>query len=255
MPRPDHPTSCLIATVANPIILALDTPSLDQCLSWVQQLHPHVGAFKVGLEFLHARGPEGVRALHQAGASRLFTDTKFCDIPNTVAGASRSITELRPWMFNLHALAGSAAMAAGARASREAADAAGHPAPLVIAVTVLTSLGNADLQALGIGGSPLEAAVRLACLAQEAGLDGVVASPQEVGAIRSACGPEFLIITPGVRPAGGDVHDQARVATPEAAIRAGADYLVVGRAITGVADPAAAALAILDSVAEARDGN
>lgn len=223
------------------IIVALDTPEVAQAVRWVEQLSGAVGAFKLGLEFLHAQGPQGVREVQAAGAHRLFFDGKFSDIPNTVAGAVRSTCPLRPWLLDVHATAGAAAM----RAAREAAEqAAGADRPLIIAITVLTSLDQEALGAIGVAGGVEEQVVRLARLAQESGLDGVVASPLEIAAIRAACGPDFLIVTPGVRPAGGAVHDQSRVATPAAAVRAGADYLVIGRAITGAADPAAAAAAI-----------
>jgi orotidine-5'-phosphate decarboxylase len=229
------------------ILVAVDTPDLIQALRWTDQLQGRVGGFKLGLEFLHAAGPAGVHAVQAAGAERIFLDTKLSDIPNTVAGAVRSVGRLRPWMLNVHAMAGPAAM----RAAREAAAELGEARPLVVAVTVLTSLDEAALSAIGIQGSPREAVVRLALLAQECGLDGVVASPREVAAIREACGREFLTVIPGVRPAGADTHDQARVATPAAAILAGADYLVVGRAITDAGDPALAAEGIAAEIAAA----
>jgi orotidine-5'-phosphate decarboxylase len=239
------------------IIAALDTSDTAEAVRLVGALKGAVGAFKLGLEFLYAAGPEGVRAVQEAGAARLFIDAKFSDIPNTVAGAVRSTCALNPWMLNVHALSGAAAM----RAAREAAaahaavptdarvGASGVPRPLVIAVTVLTSLDRDALNALGIPGTVEEEVVRLALLARESGLDGVVASPLEIEAIRAACGREFLIVTPGVRPAGSAAHDQARVATPAAAVRAGADYLVVGRAITGVDDPRLAAEGIAAEIA------
>jgi orotidine-5'-phosphate decarboxylase len=226
------------------IIVALDTPAVGQALAWVERLRGAVGAFKIGLEFIHAAGPAGVRALTEAGAGRLFFDGKFSDIPNTVAGAVRSTCSLNPWLLNVHAMCGGAAMRAARDAAVEYASGAGVPRPLIIAVTVLTSLDQEALGAIGVTGGVEEEVVRLAVLARESGLDGVVASPLEIGAIREACGKEFLIVTPGVRPAGGATHDQARVATPGAAVRAGADYLVIGRAITGAADPVAAAGAI-----------
>jgi orotidine-5'-phosphate decarboxylase len=231
------------------ITVALDTPEVEQAVRWVEQLSGAVGAFKVGLEFLHAAGPQGVRAVQEAGATRLFIDSKFSDIPNTVAGAVRSTCTLNPWMLNVHAMAGEAAMRAARAAAVEHASQNGVPRPLVIAVTVLTSLSEPDLHAIGVEGSVLDEVVRLALLARESGLDGVVASPQEIEAIRAACGREFLIVTPGVRPSGTAHHDQARVATPAAAVRAGADYLVVGRAITGHADPRLAAEGIAAEIA------
>lgn len=238
-------------TASERIIVALDTQDVSRAVEWTRTLQGVVGAFKVGLEFIHAAGPEGVRAVQEACGSRVFFDGKFSDIPNTVAGAVRSTCALNPWLLNVHAMCGGAAM----RAARDAADqhAAEHgvPRPLVIAVTVLTSLDQAALAAIGVPGAVEEQVVRLAVLARESGMDGVVASPQEIEAIRAACGREFLIVTPGVRPAGADTHDQARVATPAAAIRAGADYLVIGRAITGVADPRLAAEGIAAEIASA----
>lgn len=233
------------------VIVALDTPRVEQACSWVRHLSESVGAFKVGLEFLHDAGPEGVRTLQQAGASRIFFDGKFSDIPNTVAGAVRSASQLRPWLLNVHAMCGPEAMKAAVRAADEWAAQSREPRPRVIAVTVLTSLNAELLAAIGVNGPVEEEVVRLARLAKECGLDGVVASPLEIEAIRRACGPEFLIVTPGVRPRGGAVHDQSRVATPGEAVAAGADYVVVGRAITGAPDPRAAAEAIAAEIAAA----
>lgn len=222
------------------IIVALDTPEVQRAVGWVAALREHVGAFKVGLEFLHAAGPEGVQSVQAAGAGRLFIDAKLSDIPNTVAGAVRSLCRLRPWIINVHAMAGPAAM----REAREAAAEAGEPRTLLLAVTVLTSLDSESLAAIGCPWEVEEAVVRLAVLARESGMDGVVASPLEIEAVRRACGPDFLIVTPGVRLRGAAVQDQARVATPGDAVRAGADYLVIGRALTAAPDPAAAADAI-----------
>lgn len=233
------------------ILVALDTPDTARAVEWVRSLTGAVGAFKIGLEFLHGAGPEGIRALQAAGAARLFFDTKFCDIPNTVAGAVRAVCRHHPWMLNVHSTAGPAAM----RAAREAAEAAsGEPGisrPLLIAVTVLTSLDRETLRGFGVQAEVEETVVRLARLAQESGMDGVVASPLEIAAIRAACGPRFLIVTPGVRPAGTAAHDQSRIATPGAAVTAGADYLVVGRAITAAPDPRAAAEAVVRECAAA----
>jgi orotidine-5'-phosphate decarboxylase len=238
-----------LAAGSEKIIVALDTPRVDQAAAWVRELGGSVGAFKVGLEFIHQAGPEGVRAVQVAGASRLFFDGKFSDIPNTVAGAVRSTCALRPWLLNLHAMCGAEAMRAAARAAVEWSAQHGEQRPRIIAVTVLTSLSADALSAIGVAGSVEEEVVRLARLARECGLDGVVASPLEIRAIRQACGPEFLIVTPGVRPRGAETHDQSRVATPGDAVRAGADYVVVGRAITGALDPREAAHAIAAEIA------
>lgn len=223
------------------IIAALDTADTRQAVRWVEQLTGAVGAFKVGLEFVHAAGPEGIRAVQAAGADRVFLDFKFSDIPNTVAGAVRSACSFNPWLINVHATAGAAAMRAARDAAVDAASRSGVPRPLVIAVTVLTSLDAPALRQTGVPGSVEEQVVRLALLARESGLDGVVASAHEIEAIRAACGREFLIVTPGIRPAGAATQDQARVATPGSAVRSGADYLVMGRALTAAEDPRAAA--------------
>jgi orotidine-5'-phosphate decarboxylase len=238
-------------TATERLIIALDTPDSARALELVSRLRGRVGAFKLGLEFLHAAGPEGVRAVREAGADRLFLDVKLCDIPNTVAGAVRSLGRLNPWMLNVHATAGKPAMEAALVAAGEAAVEAGTPRPLVIAVTILTSLDAGHLRTIGVSAEPREAVLRLAVLAREAGLDGVVASPEEAEAIREACGGEFLIVTPGIRPAGADRQDQARIATPAEAIRRGADFLVIGRPITGAADPAEAAARIVAEIGEA----
>ena len=230
-------------SIVERLILAVDTADAAQAVRWVAASRGAVGACKLGLEFLHATGPEGVRAVRAAGAERLFLDTKFCDIPNTVAGAVRAIAPLRPWMFNVHALAGPAALRAAVAEAHRGGETHGDR-PLVIAVTVLTSLDEAALEAMGVDRPVPELVVRLARLAQDCGLDGVVASPREILAIRAACGADFLIVTPGVRPAGAATHDQARVATPAAAVQDGADYLVIGRAATAAPDPAAALAAI-----------
>jgi orotidine-5'-phosphate decarboxylase len=222
----------------NPVFVALDTPDLSQALRLADLLAPHVGGFKVGLEFLTATGPEGLRRIVDLGRP-VFADVKFHDIPNTVAGASRALARQHVAYFNVHASGGAAMM----RAAREAiADA--DPRPKLLAVTILTSLDSADLAALGLQGTARERVVRLAALAHSCGLDGVVCSPEEIEAVRAACGPDFLIVTPGVRPEGAALADQRRVKTPGEALRAGADILVIGRPITAAADPAEAARAI-----------
>jgi orotidine-5'-phosphate decarboxylase len=225
--------------------------------------------FKVGSELFTAEGPVAVRYLVATG-HRVFLDLKFHDIPNTVRAAAREAAQLGVSMVNVHASGGRKMMEAaleGARSLdgesrgprkrgsalpdpplRKSVPSQGPPLQVglkVLAVTILTSLENQDLAELCISGTPLEAVVRLARLAQSAGLDGVVASAREISAIRQACGPEFLIVTPGIRPASAATDDQARIATPASAIAAGADYLVVGRPITGAPDPAAAADAIV----------
>jgi orotidine-5'-phosphate decarboxylase len=210
-----------------------------------ERLQGHMGMFKVGSELFTAEGPVTVRYLVTTG-QRVFLDLKFHDIPNTVRAAARKAAELGVSMVNVHASGGRKMMEAALEGAHCVGTGAGNGArPRVLAVTILTSLEGQDLEELGISGTPVEAVVRLARLAQSAGLDGVVASPREIIAIRQACGPGFLIVTPGIRPASAATNDQARIATPGSAIAAGADYLVVGRPITGAADPVAAADAIV----------
>jgi orotidine-5'-phosphate decarboxylase len=228
------------------LIVALDVPSAEAGLRLAERLHGHVGMFKVGLENLTAEGLVLARFL-LASKEKVFLDLKLHDIPNTVHGAARQAAQLGVSMFNVHAAGGRKMMEAALAGAQEgSAGRADGARPLVLAVTVLTSLTGEDLGELGISGSPEEAVVRLARLACQAGLDGVVASPREVEALRRALGPSFVIVTPGIRPASSQsgTDDQARIATPERAIRAGADYLVVGRPITDSPDPAAAADAI-----------
>jgi len=222
----------------NPIFVALDTPDLSKAFALASSVKPYVGGYKVGLEFITANGPDGIRKIVELGMP-VFADVKFHDIPNTVAGAARELAKVGAALFNVHASGGAAMM----RAAREAA-----PHARIIAVTVLTSMNDGDLEAVGQE-RPADAQVtRLAKLAKESGLDGVVCSPREIGLVRKACGPDFLIVTPGVRPKGADLNDQSRVMTPAEAARAGANILVVGRPITAASDPAAAARAIFDEI-------
>lgn len=232
----------MTADQANPILVALDFPSASAALAMADTLRGAVGGFKIGSQLFTAEGPSIVRTLAERG-DRVFLDLKFHDIPNTVAGAIESASQLGAWMMNVHASGGAAMMAA-------AADAAGRATgrPLVIAVTVLTSMSAEALSSVGITQSPIDQVVHLALMAKAAGMDGVVASPLETAAIRQACGPGFLIVTPGIRGGSaeqsGGRQDQARTMAPGEAIRAGASYLVVGRPITGAADPRGAAQAI-----------
>jgi len=231
----------------NPIIVALDVQTADEAASLVHQLSGSVHAFKVGLELFNAEGPEIFSAIrHEAGNHvRIFYDAKFNDIPNTVAGAVKSACKYQPWMLNIHASGGSAMMKAAVKSANEYVD----NKPLIIAVTVLTSIDTSTLNnELGVAADAQSQVVRLAKLAKESGCDGVVASPLEVAAIRDACGPDFVIVTPGVRPAGADIGDQKRVMTPADAVKAGSTYLVIGRPITGASDPRAAAEAILAEI-------
>jgi orotidine-5'-phosphate decarboxylase len=227
------------------LIVALDVDSIDRAVALVDALAGQVSRFKIGSQLFTALGPPAVEAVRKRGGE-VFLDLKFHDIPNTVEGAAREAVRLGVFMFNVHASGGRAMMRAAAHGAAESAHTLGVPRPLVIAVTVLTSLDRVALGAeLHVASSVEGHVLHLCGLAHEAGLDGNVASPNEIRAIRNALGPRWAIVTPGVRPAGGERQDQARVATPRAATEAGADYLVVGRPITAAADPAAAAAAVL----------
>lgn len=226
----------------NPVYVALDTPDLAGALDLVRAVGAHVGGFKIGLEFIAAQGPDGIRQIVALGRP-VFADVKFHDIPNTVAGAVRALAPLGPAIFNVHASGGLKMM----QAAREAAHSVARP-PKVLGVTVLTSFAEDDLAQVRQEGPLASQVVHLARLAQEARLDGVVCSPWEAEAVRAACGPGFLIVTPGVRPASAALGDQSRVMTPAEALRAGADSLVIGRPITAAADPAAAAKAIAEEI-------
>lgn len=222
----------------NPIYVALDTPELSTARSLAQAVRDHVGGLKLGLEFFMAQGPAGVRAIAELGLP-IFLDVKLHDIPNTVAGAMRSLSPLGLAIVNVHAGGGRAMMAAARDAMA--------PATKVIGVTVLTSLDAGDLADTGVGGAPEAQVARLAELSRAAGLDGIVCSAQEVAA-RKAAWADGLFVTPGIRPAGAEVGDQKRVMTPRDAVIAGSSVLVVGRPITGASHPAEAAAAIAASL-------
>lgn len=233
------------------LIVALDFASADAAARLAEKLRGRVGMFKVGSELFTAEGPLLARYLVAQG-QKVFLDLKFHDIPNTVRAATREAAQLGASVLSVHASGGRKMMEAAAEGVRSAASSRrGAPQPLVLAVTVLTSLSGDDLDELGIAGAPEDAVVRLARLAQSAGLDGVVTSPREISALRRACGPRFVLVTPGIRPAAAASNDQARIATPESAIRAGSDYLVVGRPITEAQDPAAAAEGIAGEMGKA----
>ena len=228
----------------NPIFVALDTPDLSRALAVASAVKPHVGGLKVGLEFISALGPDGVRKIVEIGLP-VFADVKFHDIPNTVAGAAREIAMLGVAMFNVHASGGEAMMRAAANAIADI-----HPRPLLIAVTVLTSLDDLVLETVGQRGPAASQVERLADLAKASGLDGVVCSAHEIAMVRQATGPGFLTVVPGIRPAGGELGDQRRVMTPPQALAAGADILVIGRPIMAAPDPVSAARAIAQELAE-----
>jgi orotidine-5'-phosphate decarboxylase len=227
----------------NPVFCALDTTDVDRAASLAQSLKGHVGGLKIGKEFFTAHGPAGVRRVVPEGTP-LFLDLKFHDIPNTVAGAVRAATALSPAILNVHAAGGRAMMEAARTAAQES-----ETPPWVLAVTVLTSLDASDLADIGVHGSPADQVVRLATLAQRAGLDGVVCAAQEIAALRRECGPDFKLVVPGIRPANSATGDQKRTMTPAEAAGLGADVLVIGRPITNAPDPAAAAQAIAAELA------
>ncbi len=237
-----------LTSVRSRLIVALDLPSGREALKMAERLRTHVGLFKIGSELFTAEGPALVRQL-ASGGQGIFLDLKFHDIPNTVRSAAREAARLGVAMFNVHASGGRKMMEAAVEGALEGA--AVGKRPLVLAVTVLTSLDAGDLREIGLAGTPEDVVRRFATLAQTAGLDGVVASAREAEAIRAACGPGFVIVTPGIRPAESLVNDQARVATPAKAIHAGADYLVVGRPITAASTPESAADAIVAEMDEA----
>ena len=243
------------------IILALDVDETEEAMSLVRQLAAHVGAFKVGMQLFNSVGPDIVRQIQDLGG-RVFIDLKLHDIPNTVAGASRVIARLGCFMYTVHAAGGSAMIRAAAGAVRdwqhESGQLAGtpsptHPAPIMLAVTVLTSIDQRQLEQelLITGISVREVAVRLARMAQIAGAGGVICSPHEVAAVRDACGPDFKIVTPGIRPVWHGSNDQKRITTPEDAVKFGADYIVIGRPITRAPHPASAAIRIAEELEDA----
>ncbi|PPQ34453.1 orotidine-5'-phosphate decarboxylase [Rhodopila globiformis] len=228
-------------TAGGRLIVALDTVDADQARSWADAVAPHAGLLKLGLEFFLANGAAGFRGI--TGVP-IFLDLKLHDIPNTVAGGVRAVLPLRPRMLTIHAAGGAAMIQAARQAAGANAD-----RPMILAVTVLTSLDAAALQAVGVAASPAEQVLRLGRLAVEAGADGLVCSPQEVAMLRQALGAAVKLVVPGIRPAGSAAGDQARTMTPSNAVAAGADWIVVGRPITGAADAGAAAAAIAAEIA------
>ncbi len=227
----------------NPVFCALDTPDVARAEELAGLLAPCLGGIKLGLEFFNANGPDGYRTVATAQLP-VFLDLKLHDIPNTVAGAMRALVPLAPALVTVHTSGGAAML----RAAAEAAAEASQP-PKIIGVTVLTSLDDGDLEGMGVGGGAAEQVKRLAALAQDSGLDGVVCSPREITNLRAQCGDDFTLVVPGIRPKGADAGDQKRVMTPGEAVSLGADILVVGRPITAAADPRAAAEGICQEIA------
>ncbi len=222
-----------------PVAVALDAPDLDTAARWAALVTPHVSTVKIGLELYLRYGPDVVASVRGASGVEVFLDLKLYDIPATVAGACRVVSRLRPEILTVHASGGPDMV----RAAVESA-----PGCSVAAVTVLTSLGDGDMSAMGVSCPVSDVVLRLSAMAVAAGARGLVCSAHEVAAVRAEVGPDVTLITPGVRPAGAELHDQARVATPEEAIRAGADLLVIGRPITRAPDPGAAAAAVAASI-------
>ena len=225
------------------VLVAIDTTDCDKAVGIANAITGSVGGVKLGKEFFVSNGPEGVRRV-TAGGAPLFLDLKWHDIPNTVAGAVRASLPLKPLIVNVHASGGPAMM----RAAAEAAAAAGADRPMVIGVTVLTSMAEDDLAAVGQDTDMQAQVARLAKLAMECGLDGVVCSPKEIRLVKEACGPDFKCIVPGIRPVWSVANDQKRIATPSQAVLDGADYLVIGRPIAAAEDPANAAKRVAEEL-------
>jgi orotidine-5'-phosphate decarboxylase len=231
------------------ILVALDTPDIERAQALVRGLCRSIGGIKLGKEFFVAHGPQGVKQIAAEGLP-VFLDLKFHDIPNTVAAAIRAALPMAPLMVNVHAMGGTMMMEAAAKAVQE--HESDGPRPLVLAVTVLTSMDDKDLGAIGVNETTENQVVRLARMAQDSGLDGVVCSAREVSLVRKACGSDFTLVVPGIRPSWAVSDDQKRIMTPGEAIDAGADYLVIGRPITAAQDPVQAAEKVVHEIAETR---
>jgi orotidine-5'-phosphate decarboxylase len=229
------------------IIFALDVEHFGEAQRWVNLLKDHVGTFKVGKQLFTHAGPKVVDMIRQKG-QQVFLDLKFHDIPNTVAKAGEEATKLNAFMFNLHALGGFEMMRKTVESSKATAKHLGIPQPLILAVTILTSMDEESLKEVGVQGPLLEEVGRLAFLSMKAGVDGVVASPREIGIIRERCGEKFLIVTPGIRHPSAKKDDQKRTMSPKEAIAAGANYLVIGRPIKEAKDPLEAVQKIIEDI-------
>ncbi len=234
-------------TAAEKIFCALDTTDVDHAVSLAKALKGTIGGIKLGLEFYCAAGPDGFKRVAETGMP-LFLDLKFHDIPNTVAGAIRSVAPLAPKILTIHTQGGPAMMQAAVESATREADRYGVERPWVCGVTILTSLDDNDLSAIGVPDDVPTQVERLASLAHQSGLDGMVCSPKEINIARAATSANFKLIVPGIRPSGSAAGDQKRVMTPRDAIIAGANILVIGRPITEAADPVAAAKAIVESL-------
>jgi orotidine-5'-phosphate decarboxylase len=233
--------------MTSPVYVALDTTDVAQAAALATSLKGLVAGVKLGLEFFTACGPKGIEAVSDLGLP-VFLDLKLHDIPNTVAGAMKGIAKLAPRLTTIHASGGFAMMKAAMDAAREGAAKANRPATKVLAVTVLTSLDQEAMGAVGFGGSVLDQVKRLAVLAQAAGVDGLVCSPHEVETVRNVVGPDMILVVPGIRPAWAEAGDQKRFMTPKEALTRGADLLVIGRPITDAAVPADAARRIAEEL-------
>ena len=233
------------------LILAVDTPSFDEARRYLDELHQHVGVFKIGLQLFTHYGPEILKIFQSANA-RIFLDCKFLDIPNTVAKAAEEATAHGVQMFTIHASGGASMLKAAASSVAEAARKHNKPEPIVLAVTVLTSISQDSLnQELGVSGSVEDQVLRLAKQCRDSGIKGLVASPEEVKRLRQELGDTMVIVTPGVRPSWADANDQSRFTTPYQAIENGSDYLVVGRPITSATNPKEAAKKIVAEIEDA----
>lgn len=226
------------------VLIALDFDNQDSALSFVNSLNPEECRLKIGKELFAVAGPEFVKKLISQGFD-VFLDLKYHDIPNTVAKAVQAAARMGVWMVNVHALGGRKMMQAAKAAIEES-----EHKPLLIAVTILTSMEQADLEEIGLQGTPMENVNRLAKLAKDSGLDGVVCSAQETAMLRDEIGEDFCLVTPGIRPAGADINDQKRIMTPPEALQSGSSYLVIGRPITKAENPVQALNAINQSIAE-----